>query len=462
MKHIRSTGSIGLAWIAAFVTCTEGDRAERLSDPGGLRSGGGTGNPSRPEAPDASVGGASVGGTGGVIEQGPVTNCGDLICRGAGQCSIEGGVATCVCDAGYVLQGDACVVDETCIKLRLLEPGCRQYRAREPALAMFFNVETCAGTTVLPENLGDTSQAFKVLEDGNDLGSESYATVFDRDVESFVAIALDLSRSVTDNSGLLDSLITSVIGLVDDLEPEDGGGAVSVALLVFGRSVGIDVPFTRNFDGLKGRLLAIKDDPAGVVADPEGTNLNGVVNLGQDALIAALDERRIQTDGAVLGTGTLVTVTDGKDTASVGLHPLEQRLNFISVGVSGEIDDAELTRVGVQGSFLAPEEADRDAAFRAVAQRVAEYPRRAHLIAYCSPAVDGRHTVAATLANREAAANATCSFDASEFGVGNGVCTEAFINGYCSSGEHGCGTFLACGQCPDAGGSMGDLWAFPR
>src|SRR5690606_4207390 len=121
----------------------------------------------------------------------------------------------------------------------------------QPALAMAFNVETCAGTTVLPQILGDVSQAFKVLEDGNDLGDESYATVFDRGVESWVAIALDMSSSVASNQGLLDSLIDLVEGIIDDLAPAEGEPPVRIELIVFGRSIELMVPFTGNLEQVR-------------------------------------------------------------------------------------------------------------------------------------------------------------------------------------------------------------------
>jgi hypothetical protein len=454
MNHIRWAAASTALLLAAFVTCSNEERAKPLEDgdglpyPGTLDNSGGRPNA---ELPDASIAGDAGA---------PVTNCGDLSCRGAGKCVVEGDVAKCVCDEGYVLVEDECVVDEECIKLRLLEPGCRQALDREPALAMFFNVETCAGTTVRSDVLGPISSAFKVLEDGNDLGEESYATVIDRDVESFIAIAIDLSTSVANDPGLLDSMIGSVIGLIEQLEPQPGEAPVSVELIVFGRSVQIDVPFTPDLPALTTRLNEIRQNTAGVVEDPEGTNLNGAVNLGMGSLDAAFDARLQQTGGAVVSTGTLITITDGKDTAGAALDALDVRFNLISVGVSGEIDDAELTRVGPQGSFLAPEQADREQAFATIAQRVAEYPKRAHLLAYCSPAVAGTHTVVATLANREAEAEATCAFDATNFAVGEGVCNAPFIDDYCSSGEHGCGTFLACGPCTSDGGGGRDAWEF--
>jgi hypothetical protein len=459
INHRHGWGATALAFAGAFLTCKTDDRPQALAGQGDILvppvpgHAGTGGRSSSSEQPDASAGGAGFVGT---------ANCGDVVCRGPGKCQVLGEAITCVCDAGYKLVDDECVVDESCIKLRLLERTCRQRTNKEPALAMFFNVETCAGTTVPAPALGDLSRAFKVLEDGEDLGEESFATVFDRGVDSYVAIALDMSSSVANDAHLLDSLIPAVKKLVDDLGNASADSSVQIELLVFGRSVQTELEFTYDLQAVKDKLDDIRANSQTVLTDPEGTNLNGVVNLGVSSLVAALDRQLASTGGARLATGTLVTITDGKDTAGVGLHKLVPRLNYISIGVSNQIDDAELTKVGAQGSFLAPEPADWVRAFSTVAQRVAEYPSRAHLLTYCSPAVAGNHTVVATLANGEAAATASCKFDAKEFGVGSGVCTESFINGYCTGGAHGCGTFLACGDCPvittDAGATNDDVW----
>jgi hypothetical protein len=147
----------------------------------------------------------------------------------------------------------------------------------------------------------------------------------------------------------------------------------------------------------------------------------------------------------------------------VRLEAIAPRFNVISIGVSGNINDQELTRVGPQGSFLAPEQADRVAAFDAVAQRVEEYPDRAYLLAYCSPAVAGSHEVIATTARLEAHASASCGFNATNFGSGS-ACNQAFIETYCEEPIHACGSFLACDPpCKEPPGDAGgprDSWEF--
>ncbi|HTV23272.1 MAG TPA: VWA domain-containing protein [Polyangiaceae bacterium] len=482
MNHIRSLGGLTLALLlAGSVTCGE-DRAQPLPDLGGFPNGGENGFGGRggsgADVPDASadeadaavdagMSGGSGGGDGGfTVGEGAVVNCGTVTCRGAGKCIQQSGEPTCVCDEGYtLLEGGSCVVDETCIELRLIEESCRQRVEREPALGMAFYVETCAGTTARPEILGDVSTAFKVLEDGNDLGDESFATVFDRNVESYIVIALDMSSSVADNAVLLADLIERVNGLVDDLTPGPDDAPVRMLLVAFGRSIDVKTEFTFDLSEVRDAIAEIESDPGAAVAEPDGTNLNGVVNAAIETLDDAIEARIAADSGAVITAGTLIVVTDGRDTGGVTLKTIPTRFNVISIGVSGDINDEELTRVGPQGSFLAPEEVDRVEAFDTVAERVKEYPDRAYLLGYCSPAVAGSHRVIATTANLEAHENASCQFNATAFGSGN-ACNEQFIQNYCEEPIHGCGAFLACAppckEPPVDAGPVQDNWAFSK
>jgi hypothetical protein len=456
MNYTRRLGGIALLATALFLTCKSDDRARSLEDGDGVLP-----PPPQSSAGMGGTGGSTAtGGTAGTGGAGEVaTNCGAVLCSGAGKCIEEDGEARCVCDEGYALQNDVCVVDEACIRIRPLEPGCRQLVDGEPALAVAFNLETCAGTTVRPDVLGDTSRAFKVLEDDNDLGDESYAAVFRRNVENDVVIAIDLSTSVAPDPGLAQSMFEALDVLIDDLTPRDGESKVYVQLIVFGRSVDLALAFTDDMQAVKQKLDELEADLDNAVVDPVGTNLNGVINRGLAALEGIWADRYVATFGSVLSTGTLVTITDGVDTSGEDLEDIDERWNLISVGVSSDIDDAELTRIGPHGSFLAPTSQDRLASFERIAERIAEYPSRSYLLAYCSPAVANDHEVWITLANGEADQILGCEFDAEDFGVGQGVCTADFINGYCESGVHGCGTFLACNSCqPDGGVNPDDTW----
>jgi hypothetical protein len=436
----------------AFASCKSEETPKPVEPLGGNTSNDGdSGSGGVGAASDAGANGGTVG------SGGPPANCEEMQCNGPSTCIMSEGVPECVCDEGYTKVSDECVVDEECVKLRLIEPECRQLDGVEPAVAMLFDVATCAGTTVKPEVLGNVSSAFLVLENGTKVGEESYATVLERDVESYVVIAIDLSTSVTKRVEDLPALREHLKALVRDLEPGAGESPVYVQLIPFGRStVPALTEFSVDFDLIVDKIDDIFDDPAAYVSEPNGTNLNGVINEGVEALEKAFRQVLESTRGGVVSTGTVLSITDGADNSGVKLDDKAARYNLISVGISDEVDNKELTRVGAQGSFLAPTPADWQASFEAVAQRVAEYPRRSYMLAYCSPALDSQQTIAVTWANGTAKADATCRVDASDFGEGI-ACNAAFLAGYCADPARSCGGFLACGPCTsDAGGSEQD------
>jgi hypothetical protein len=309
--------------------------------------------------------------------------------------------------------------------------------------------------------LGNVSTAFEVLENGTRLGAESYATVLERDVESYVVIALDMSTSVTDGrSADLPALRDHLRALVRDLEPGAGESPVYVELIPFGRSAIVALPFSSDFDAITDTIDDIFANPVDYVPEPNGTNLNGAINQGTADLEAVLSDVTEDKGGGILATGTVLSITDGSDNSGVKLESRASRFNLISVGISGDVNNKELTRVGAQGSFLAPAPADWQASFENVARRVAEYPGRSYLLGYCSPASAGRQTISVTWANGTAKSDATCQVDAADFGTGQ-ACSGEFIAGYCTNPPHGCGGFLACGACADTdAGPFQPGWEF--
>lgn len=415
-----------------------------------------TGADSTATDPGTSSGGESTGG--------PPTSCDEVVCEGNGGCLIENGIAGCYCDQGYVLDemGTTCVVDTTCIELHFLEDRCRQTVNGPPAVTLFFAVDYCAGTAVLPADLEAQGLSFRVLENGIDIAKnvESYSTVIPKEVESYVTIVLDVSDSVTGTEEApnpeLPQLVGELRNFVQQLAPGPGEPDVYVSMYVFGRFVREYVPFTRDYAGLDAAIAAIEDDPIAIntLVNGDGTRLYDSVETGINRTQRIRDLRDAVTQGGVLSTGTVVVITDGLESTNGTLNTslIANTLNqVISIGISPEVtaNDEDLTAIGRDGSFLAPEPENWGEAFSAVVSRVREYPQRAYLLGYCTSAAQDVAEVEITLGGRVIPVEtATCSFDASAFSVDPAdTCSPALFETECDSQD--CGGLTACGACAD-------------
>lgn len=388
-------------------------------------------------------------------------NCGDVVCSGHGSCEIgENDQPYCACDAGYKPDesGEECIVDESCVQLRILEDHCRQAEIDgPPAVSLFFAVDFCAGTAVLPDKFQDLGLQFQVLENGVDIQEnvESYSTVIPKPVESYVDLVIDVSDSITSSEDL-PALITELRTLVASLEPGVGAPDVYVAIHAFARQSVEYVPFTRDLAAVDAALAAIVEDPAAVVqlaGNGMGTDLYNAIELGIHRTQRIRDLREAVTWGGVLSTGTVVVVTDGKDTSGGMLESSlvsDTTNNIISIGISADIDDETLREFGRDGSFLAPAPSDWPGAFAEIAQRVKEYPDRSYFLAYCSSATEGSPTVEISIAGAGITVEKTtgCTFEADLFSVDPlDVCNGAYFADECDT--QACGGLTACGACSD-------------
>ncbi|MBK8717713.1 MAG: VWA domain-containing protein [Deltaproteobacteria bacterium] len=310
---------------------------------------------------------------------------------------------------------------------------------------------------VSPQKRNELGLSFKVLENGADIGEnvESYATVIPKPVESYVTLVIDVSDSITGSQDF-PALVDQLRLLLTQLTPEDGGPEVYVSVYVFGRDVAEYVPFTRDFGTVDSALDAAAVDPTPVVmlaGNGNGTDLFDAVETGIKRTQRIRDLREIATDGGVLSTGTVVVVTDGKDTSNgmLDTNLVEKTTNnVISIGISNAIDDADLQRIGRDGSFLAPTAAEWPAAFAEIAERVAAYPSRSYLLAYCSSATEGdpEVEVEAVGPGIHTRQSAVCKFDADRFGTDAAmVCDALLFATECSAAD--CSGLTACGACAD-------------
>ncbi len=388
------------------------------------------------------------------------TNCGQLQCSDNGSCVIdESGSAFCLCDGGYVFDEveQTCVVDETCIQVSFLENGCRQKVAAEPAVALFFALDFCAGTAVTPEKYDELGLSFVVRENGVDINDnvESDATILDAEVESYVTLVVDVSNSVTESEDL-PALVTELRALVSSLEADPGDPDVYVSVYVFGREVAEYVPFTRDLGAVDSALGALADDPAPVVALASGGESTALFKATAEGIEETRRIRELRdavTWGGVLTTGTVVVVTDGLDSSNGDLDTgliAETTNQVISIGISTDIDDEELRTIGRDGSFLAPTPQQWTTAFASIAQRVDEYPERSYLLAYCSSASEGTPDVEVGVggASLVQVDFSECRFNAELFSSQGFACSSDFFVNECNAVE--CGGLTGCGACPDS------------
>ncbi len=388
----------------------------------------------------------------------PLLNCDQIECIGNGSCQIGEGGAYCQCDFGYAIDddGDECLIDRSCMQVRVLEDRCRQIFNGPPAVSMFFGLDFCAGTAVTPEWVEQLGVEFVVLENGVDISKnvESEAAVIDKDVESFVTLVLDMSDSVAESQDLPE-LVSALRNMVSSLEPAGGEPPVAVSVYVFGRFVEELQPFTRDFAAVDATLAGIEADPEAITAlvNGNGTSLYEAVRVGINRTQRIRDLRAAVTWDGVLSTGSVVVVTDGNDTSNGDLETalINNTLNqVISIGISDSVDDEDLTAIGRDGSFLAPSPDNWVDAFNDIASRVDEYPDRAYLLAYCSSATEGNAEVTVTVDGPgiQVAQDTTCNFIPDAFGTDAGdVCTGATFTDECRGRE--CGGLTACGACAD-------------
>ena len=386
-------------------------------------------------------------------------NCGELNCSDNGSCLVDAmGVPYCECDPGYIIDEDqdTCIIDESCVQVRFLEDRCRQRINGAPAVALFFGVDFCAGPAVTPEKLTELGLSFKVLENDEDIAEnvESEATIIDKNVENYVMLVLDVSDSLTQSEDLGD-LVTEVRALVQTLQPEAGQSDVYVGVTVFARQVAEYVPFTTDLAAVDTALASLGSDPAPIVelaGDGAGTRLFEATKEGIENTQRIRDLRDAVTWGGVLSTGTVVVITDGKDSSNADLDQvlIDDTLNqVISIGVSTDIDDEQLAAVGRDGSFLAPSPSQWSTAFAEIATRVEEYPERSYLLAYCSSTTDGTPEVKVSIdgSGLTSVTEAACIFNAELFSSQAFECNADLFRNECNAQL--CGGLTGCGACSD-------------
>ena len=252
-------------------------------------------------------------------------------------------------------------------------------------IAVYFTVETSEGEPVA----GLEADAFQIYEDGKLVSvHESKQTILNPEVavEHFTLLLVDMSGSVTES----DDLPTIVAGASSFAERL--GNVTKVAIYAFdGRKEIVPVAdFTNN----KGRVSNAAEKLDGFNAKDPSTNLNGAVVSALEVLDKKLSRSRMP-----LRFGTLVVFTDGSDRASrVDRETLlgaidETEHEIYVIGVGSEIDEGELSEIGVTDVVIQPNREEISQAFEDTASRIEAMSQRYYLLGYCSPARAGDHKV---------------------------------------------------------------------
>ena len=251
--------------------------------------------------------------------------------------------------------------------------------------AVNLTVETEEGEPVA----GLEADSFEIYEDGKLVSKhESKQTILNQEVatEHFTLLLVDMSGSVTES----DDVPTIVAGASSFAERI--GSVQKVAIYAFdGRNEIVPIAdFTNN----KGRVSNAEEKLDGFRSKDPSTNLNGAVVKALQVL-----DKKLARSSMPLRFGTLVVFTDGSDRAArVDRETLQEALDVTDhevyvIGVGSEIDEDELSLIGLTDVVVQPRREEISSAFEETANRIEAMSQRYYLLGYCSPARAGEHKV---------------------------------------------------------------------
>lgn len=238
------------------------------------------------------------------------------------------------------------------------------------------------------------AEAFKIYEDDALVSPfESQQVILNPEVAAvmYTLLLLDVSGSITE-SGQIEPLVDAAEMFIERV-----GKTQKVAVYAFDGADKIHpiVPFTAAEQSLKGGLEGLRAYKA---RDPS-TNLHGAVVQGLTRLKLDLDK-----DQRPLKFGSLVVFSDGADRAArVSREDMNKAIddkayeNFelfaIGIGEQAELDQAQLSDIGRDGTEQGADRAKVKEAFDRIASKIESHSKRFYLLSYCTPARDGEHVV---------------------------------------------------------------------
>ncbi|HKO91493.1 MAG TPA: vWA domain-containing protein [Polyangiaceae bacterium] len=207
----------------------------------------------------------------------------------------------------------------------------------------------------------------------------------------YTLLLLDVSGSITE-SGQIEALVDAA-----EMFSERVGKTQKVAVYAFDGADKIHgiVPFTQAEQAVKGGLAGLRSYKP---RDPS-TNLHGAVVQGLQRLKTDLDR-----DRRPLKFGTLVVFSDGADRAArvsredmrtAIADPAYENYDLFAIGIGekAELEQAQLTDIGRDGTEQGDDRAKVKDAFDRIAGKIESHTKRFYLLSYCTPAREGEHVV---------------------------------------------------------------------
>ncbi len=282
-------------------------------------------------------------------------------------------------------------------------------------VAVYFKVETGKGEPVA--NL--SADQFEIYEDDALVSVlESQQTILNPEVAAshYTLLLIDMSASVVDSDDA-DKVTEAALLFTSTVEEN-----TKVAIYAFDGEA--DIHKISDFTGSGATADARANSLGNFSPKDKSTNLNGAIIQGLEVLDAGLEK----ADNP-LRIGTLVVFTDGTDraarvTESDMLRAVnETPYDVFAIGLGAEMSESDLRKIGRDGTALATNSDEIQAAFETIGQRIEQLTRSYYLLSYCSPSRAQQHTVTIKAKHtpeggREATGRLETQFDAEGFTKG--------------------------------------------
>ena len=355
-------------------------------------------------------------------------------------------------------------VDKSCLKFFPVEPG--SWYGPPSAVMAFFRVENCAGKPVPLLTLDD----FELVDDkqASSAGLEAELLLVSPKigVRMYTVLLLDVSGSIL-KSNSLPVMIESAEAFLEELL-ENPNLSMEVAVYLFdGRDQIVELAgFSSDANELSKTVKSLAEPECEIDDDcPDlnpycysglcvhrSTNLHGAVIHG----LEVLETKLAGVDSTMLRQGYLTVFTDGTDQAhNPEYWPNKAQaavdatdLSVFTIGLGGEIDEAELTALGKNGAAFAADQTAVKTAFKAIATEVVARSLSYYIAGYCSPRTgSAMHDVEIWVPGSTGAYS--LSYDSGVFE--DGLCAAENITDPCNDIECGQSAWLNCGTCEACG-----------